>query len=532
MPARSLTHDEKIQELLKCGKDPIYFIKTYVKIQHPKRGTLSFDTYDFQDNCVRDFVKHRFNIIVKSRQLGLSTVTAAYALWMALFHKDKNILVIATKLPTAVNFIKKVKFMINSLPAWLIITEYRDTQQSLSFSNGSEIKAIPTSEDAGRSEALSLLIVDEAAHVRYFDEIWAGLYPTLSTGGSAILISTPKGVGGTYHKIYSEAVASVNNFNYINLPWHVHPEHDEEWFKEDSKQFAGDTKKIAQEYMCDFISSGDTYLQAEQMDWLKSLVRDPIEKVGDGRRVWIWERPRPGRKYVMTADVSRGDAQDHSAFHIIDTSTATVVAEFKGKTPPDRLGEMLVEFALQYNNALVCPEFNTYGFMTCSKIKELKYSRLYYRNARYVENYVPREGDKPGFDTQGNSKIQALTKLEELIRNKLLKIHSQRLIDELATFVWTGSKASALKGYNDDLVMSMAIGAWLLDAMFGTSDGEDINDLMSRSIVVNRRSYSELAPEVSNAIIGTGNQTMQYRSQQQRQAIYNPNGIDLKWLLK
>src|SRR5574338_1166850 len=121
---------EKIQEILKCGKDPIYFIKKYVKIQHPKRGTIPFLTYDFQDNCVRDFVNHRFNIIVKSRQLGLSTVTAGFALWLAIFHKDKNILVIATKLPTAVNFIKKVKFMLNSLPPWLLLTEFRDTQQS------------------------------------------------------------------------------------------------------------------------------------------------------------------------------------------------------------------------------------------------------------------------------------------------------------------------------------------------------------------------------------------------------------------
>jgi hypothetical protein len=167
--------------------------------------------------------------------------------------------------------------------------------------------------------------------------------------------------------------------------------------------------------------------------------------------------------------------------------------------------------------------------MTCSKIKELKYTKLYYKNARYAENYLPKEGDKPGFDTQGNSKIQALTKLEELIRNKVLKTFSQRLVDELATFVWTGSKASALKGYNDDLVMSAAIGAWLLDAMYGTGDETDMKDLMARSIVVSRRSYADVAPEVSSAIIGTG---VARGVSPQQQAIYNPNGIDLRWLIK
>lgn len=523
------SQQEKVQEILRCGKDPIYFINKYVKVQHTQRGTIPFNTYSFQDDCVRDFIAHRFNIVVKSRQLGLSTIAAAYALWLAIFHKDKNILVIATKLPTAVNFIKKVKFMLASLPPWLILSDYRDTQQSLVFSNGSEIKAIPTSDDAGRSEALSLLIVDEAAIIKNFDDIWAGLYPTLSTGGSAILISTPKGVGGMYYKIYADAVAGVNNFNPIKLPWQVHPERDEDWFKEDSKQFAGDLKKIGQEYLCDFISSGDTFLQVPQMDWLKSLVRDPLEKTGDGRKVWVWEYARPGKKYIMTADVSRGDAADHSAFHIIETVTATVVAEFKGKIPPDRLGELLVEWAIKYNNALICPEHNTYGFMTCSKIKELKYTKLYYRNARYAENYVPKDGDKPGFDTQSNSKIQILTKLEELIRNQILKSFSQRLVDELATFVWNGSKASALKGYNDDLVMSAAIGSWLLDAMYGTGEGADLKDLMARSIVVSRRSYSEIAPDVP--IIGSGPSAVPARQRQMNQVMFNPNGVDLRWLL-
>lgn len=523
-----LTQAERNMELLKCGKDPIYFIKKYVKIQHPTRGTLPFDTFQFQEDCVRDFKKNRFNIVVKSRQLGLSTITAAYAVWLAFFHKDKNILVIATKLPTAVNFIKKVKFALNNLPQWMMfLAQFRDTQQSVTFTNGSEIKAIPTSEDAGRSEALSLLIVDEAAHVRYFDEIWAGLYPTLSTGGSAIILSTPNGVGGTYYKIYADAVANVNNFNAIVLPWHVHPEHDENWFKEDSKQFAGDVKKIAQEYLCDFISSGDTFLQVEQMDWVKTLIKDPIERTGDNRRVWIWEKPLPGHKYLISADVASGGAKDYSTFHVIDTMTATVVAEYKGMTPPDRLGEMMVEYGNIYNTALLCPENNSFGFMTCSKIKDLKYPKMYYRNARYAENYVPREGDKPGFDTQANSKIQALSKLEELFRSKILKSHSQRLVDELMTFHWNGSKASALKGYNDDLVMSLAIGAWLLDSMYGGGDQDELKDLMARQIVVSRRQYSDIAPDVAQAIVGSGPMKNRHPS-----ALYRPGPIDFRWLLK
>ena len=69
----------QIKEIIRCGKDPVYFINKYVRIQHPTKGTIAFNTFPFQDECINDFRKHRFNIILKSRQLGISTVAAAYA---------------------------------------------------------------------------------------------------------------------------------------------------------------------------------------------------------------------------------------------------------------------------------------------------------------------------------------------------------------------------------------------------------------------------------------------------------------------
>ena len=116
--SKKQTKTQQVQEIIKCGKDPNYFFKNYLKIQHPVRGLIPFDTYEFQDECVNQFTDHRFNIVLKSRQLGLSTLVAAYSLWMALYQRDKNILVIATKLTVAQNFITKVKTMIRSLPKW------------------------------------------------------------------------------------------------------------------------------------------------------------------------------------------------------------------------------------------------------------------------------------------------------------------------------------------------------------------------------------------------------------------------------
>ena len=457
----------QVSEIIKCGKDPVYFFNKYVKIQHPVQGLIPFNTYPFQDDCVEEFIENRFNIILKSRQLGLSTLTAAYATWMALYQKDKNILIIATKLSVAQNFIKKVKTMIRNLPKWLVLpTIVTNNKQLLEFSHGSSIKAIPTSDDAGRSEALSLLIIDEAAFVRNFDELWTGLYPTISTGGRAILLSTPNGVGGQYHEIYVNAEAGLSEFKAIKLPWDVHPERDSEWFEKETRNFS--ERKVAQEYLCDFDSSGEAFLTSNDLSYLYNNIRPPIDRAGPDMNVWIWKQALSDHKYILSADVSRGDSKDYSTFHVIDVTEGEVVAEYKGKIPPDDFAELIFKFGTRYSKALVCPENNSYGYATILKLKELDYPALYYRRRKevYIGGYVPPGStDIAGFTTSGKTRNLILTKLEEVIRNKQIKIYSSRFHDEMKTFIWKGNKAQAMKGnYNDDLVLSLAIGMWLYDS--------------------------------------------------------------------
>jgi hypothetical protein len=465
-----MTRQAIVAEILKCGKNPVHFMKKYCKIQHPVRGLIPFDTYEFQDDCVTSFQEHRFNIVLKSRQLGLSTVSAAYVVWYAIFKKDKNILVIATKLNTAINFIKKVKTMLDNLPPWLLLTKFEPTKQSIRFDNGSSITAVPTSPDAGRSEALALLIVDEAAFIRDFDDIWTALYPTLSTGGSAIILSTPNGVGGQYYKLWTEAEAGSNDFNPIRLPWDVHPEHDQAWFDKETKNLP--KRKVAQEFLCDFISSGDTFLQPTEFERLRTMIKPPLEKEGPQNGVWVWSRPEPGKKYVISADVARGDSSDYSTFHVIDHETFEVCVEYMGKIPPDRLADLLFEYGKTYNDALVCPEQNTFGYFTCVKLRDEGYPRLYYQNhTGDAFEYRPADPESvPGFSTQTKTRNQILTKLEESIRNGRLKTYSQRLYDQLQAFVWNGSKAQAAKDAHDDLIMSLAIGSWLVAGDGGYSE--------------------------------------------------------------
>ena len=176
-----------------------------------------------------------------------------------LFHKEKNIVVLATKFSTAANLVKKVKSMMKSLPDWMKVAQISvDNRTSFELSNGSIIKAVPTSEDAGRSEALSLLVVDEAAHIEKMTEIWTAVYSTLATGGRCIALSTPKGTGNWFHKTYTQAVDGENEFNPIELMWDVHPERDAEWFERETKNMS--KRQIAQELLCNFNTSGDTVI--------------------------------------------------------------------------------------------------------------------------------------------------------------------------------------------------------------------------------------------------------------------------------
>lgn len=541
MPA--LTKRQQVNEIIACGQDPLYFFNTYAKIQHPQRGIILFDTHPFQDDCVAAFRQNRFNIILKARQLGLSTVTAAYAVWEAIFHKGKTILVIATKLPTAQNFIKKVKVVLENLPPWLLLPKITGSSKStVEFDNGSSITAIPTSPDAGRSEALSLLIVDEAAFIRDFEEIWTGLWPTLTTGGSAIVLSTPNGVGGRYYRLWTDAESGQNDFHAIRLPWNVHPEHDEAWFDKETRGMP--RRDIAQEHLCDFLSSGETFLQPEDLVYLRESIEPPVRRAGFDHNVWIWEEPVPSRKYVISADVARGDGGDYSTFHVLDTDDCSVAAEYMGKIPPDKLAEMLDEWGRTYNTALLCPENNTFGYMTCSWLKSAKYPRIYYQTCRGDPfEYIPlKDAELPGFSTQQKTRALILGKLEELIRNKVVRSKSRRFYEEMQAFVWNGGKAQAANDSHDDLIMSMAIGTWLIEG--GNKVSDDARNMayaMLKATSKGSRSSDEISgdlasvkPLVNPQIIGSNPHSV-YRpknSPDRQQSV--PIGAinDFSWLLK
>jgi len=291
-------------ELIKCKQDPVYFMKKYYTIQHPTRGRMSFALYPFQEKVLHLLQRHDYTIINKSRQLGISTLSSAYALWMMLFEQDKNILVLATTQATAKNMVTKVRFAYDNLPTWMKLPVTEHNRLSLRLKNGSQIKAVSAATDSARSEAVSLLVIDEAAFIDRIEDIFTAAQQTLATGGRCIALSTPNGVGNWFHKTFTKAQISENKFIPISLPWTVHPEREQPWRDEQTKQLG--PRAAAQECYCDFSTSGETVIEPETLAYYEENgISDPMEKRGIGKNYWLWEQPDTTKTYMVVADVAR-----------------------------------------------------------------------------------------------------------------------------------------------------------------------------------------------------------------------------------
>jgi hypothetical protein len=487
------------EEYRKCALDPIYFMKKYCIIQHPVRGKIPFHLFPFQEDCLTDFKDNRLNIILKSRQLGLSTLSAGFILWKMLFNQDFNALVIATKVTVAKNLVEKVRVMHDLLPIWLRDggnSSVEDNKLSLKLKNGSQVKAIASSPDAGRSEALSLLIVDEAAFIRDIDEIWLSAQSTLSTGGAAIVLSTPNGVGNWFHKMWVDGESGANGFNNINLHWTKHPERNQAWRDEQTRILG--VKGASQECDCDFVGSGDTVIDPALLTWYKdTYVMDPVEKTGFDGNYWKWEHPNYNRAYMVVADVARGDGSDYSTFQVIDIEDSSQVAEYRGKIETKDFGNFLVAVSTEWNNALLIIENSNVGWATIQQVIDRGYGNLFYmsNDLKYIDvekqmsNKFYRDEKKlvAGFGTTIKTRPLIISTLDTYINNKDILIRSQRLIDELFTFIWSGGRAEAMKGYNDDLTMALAIGLWVRNtALRLKQEGIDLTKTMLNSTQVNQ----------------------------------------------
>jgi len=492
-----MNKSQVIAEIKKSRKEFSYFFKRYTYIAHPTRGKIKLDAYDFQTEAVQLFNESRFVLILKARQLGLSTICAAYIAYLMLFFRDKSIVVISKDGDAARGLIRKIRYIFENLPvdfkrAFGIAGNQgrlklpTDNKHGLSLNNGSYVKALAPTDNAGTSESLSLLIIDEAAKIRNLNTIWASAFPTISTGGRCIVLSTPWGVGGKFHSLYVDAENEINEFNVLRLPWHVHPDHNEEWFKKETR---GMTKKeIAQEYLCSFLNSGDTVISGEIIGALKENILKYQDKDYLDSNRWIYQYPEHGKKYILVADVARGDGADYSTFLVADVENCDIVCDYKGKIEIPEFVKLVIDTANMYDKCAVSIENTGIGYAAAMRLAELQYENIIYSIKGSIQHVQVLYGTHrkdliPGFNLNSKNRPLIINKMCEFISEFKDARLPPRLVEELRTFIWYNDKPQAMRGYNDDLIMPFCQMLWLRDIMivkYG-ADAEALLDAMSVS---------------------------------------------------
>lgn len=474
-----------VAEFKKCKEDPVYFICNYIKVVHPVRGLVPFELYPFQEKIVAEFLTHRFNILRKFRQAGCTTLIAALSLWFSIFNKHKTVAILSKGDTESTELLERIKLMYDELPQFLKPELLENNKHTLRLGTLSTIRSRASGKQSGRSLAGSLLIIDEAAFIENIDTIWAAVYPIISTGGKVFVLSTVNGVGNWYHTIYTEAETQSNAFNIIDINWFDHPEYKrqpgfEHLYEElEKKNINVDTwekttksnlplKQWLQEYECSFLGTGDTYIDGEILLQLQENISKDYD-IKYNNRMRVWKEPIAGYMYVIACDVALGRGRDYSAFHIINVYNGEQVAEFySNRTPIDDFTKILADEARLYNMAHVIPERNTIGNNLINHLFDI----------HEYENIYLDEKQEMGFQITNKNREVLLAEMEEAIRNNLIKINSERTVNELTTFIFNeNGKIEADKGKHDDLIMCLALTVHGFKKILDTTPVEHINKI-------------------------------------------------------
>lgn len=432
---------EQVRTLARVVQDVFYF-SLFIFVVHPVRGKVRFELYPYQKSVLYQFVKDRFNIILKFRQAGITELISMYCLWLAMYHPNKKINIISIKDTTAKKVLKKIKYMYKNLPPYLQVpivngrTGEYGSASMIEFNNGSFIESIPTSSEAGRSESLSLLVIDEAAIVRWADQIWAAAFPTLSTGGSAIVNSTPYGIGNFYHSKWVDAIAGGNEFTPIRLYWKMHPERDIEWYNQMSTALG--PKRTAQEIDGDFLSSGNSVFDLMDIKAIEDCLSDfPVIKRRYNGQYLQFNEPEPDKDYFIGADVATGRATDYSSFTCMD-KVGEEQAVYKGRMSVDKYARLLGDTGQLFNWATLAPESNDVGLAVTSMLQAEGYPKLYYfqKMVKKKGKTRPEVDTAPGWLTTSKNRPVIIDGLEADIRNDVITCKDPFFVYEAKTFIY------------------------------------------------------------------------------------------------
>ena len=470
--------EQQVQDLLACA-DPedgyLHFSKNFFYIQHPVKGKLLFDPFEYQIGLMHSYHDYRFNVNMLPRQSGKTTCASAYLLWFAMFHPDQTILVAAHKYTGAQEIMARIRYGYELCPDHVRcgVTSYN--KGSMEFDNGSRIVSATTTGNTGRGMSISLLYCDEFAFVQpnIATEFWTSISPTLATGGRAIITSTPNSDEDTFAMIWKESQDKFNEygdestdglgrngFHGFRAEWGDHPDRDDNWKRAEIGRIG--EERFRREYGCEFLVYDETLINSIKLSEL--VGKEPITKMGQVR--W-YKKPTPGNLYLIALDPSLGTGGDYAGIQVFELPSFHQIAEWQHNITPiqgqvkifrDVIRHIQDEIGIDYNNSIYWSvENNTVGESALVVIKDLEEESF---PGLFVSEPVKKghvRKFRKGFNTTFSSKISACSRLKYLIEEDKMKIYSRPLISELKSFIANGVTFKAKVGQHDDLVSSLLL---------------------------------------------------------------------------
>jgi len=465
--------NEELLEFARCA-DPKtgyeYFMKNYFYIQHPTKGQLKYDPFEYQERLIQTYHENRFSIALMPRQTGKSTSAAGYLLWYSMFVPDAIILIAAHKQSGASEIMTRVRYAYELCPDFIRCGAVTYNKNSIEFDNGSRLVAQATTENTGRGMSITLLYLDEFAFVRntIAEEFWTSMRPTLATGGKCIITSTPNSDEDQFARIWKQANKTqdeygnenplgigVNGFKPFRSYWEEHPERDQAWADEEREAIG--EERFRREHGCEFLIFEETLINSIKLLDMEGI--DPVEKHGQVR--W-YKKPSKGHVYMVGLDPSMGTGGDNAAIQIYELPDMVQIGEWMhNKTDiPNQIKilqgicEYLTEITESRNDVYYSVENNSLGEAALISIFEMGEENI---DGIFLSE-PKRNGNvrkfRKGFNTTETSKVSACAKWKVLVESGRTKINSKPLISEMKNFVAKGRSYAAKEGETDDLVMA------------------------------------------------------------------------------
>jgi len=462
---------EEVDEYIMCAKDPVYFAMKYIKIVNVDEGLMPFRMWDFQKEMIRTYHENRFSITKCPRQVGKTTTSVAYLLWLTLFSDQQNVAVLANKGSLARDILAKYQLAYENLPMWLQQGVVTWNKGNVELENGSKIIAASTSSSAVRGGSFNVVFLDEFAFVpaNIANEFFNSVYPVISSGKTTkiIIVSTPNGMN-LFYKLWMDAIGKKNGYKTFEIHWSMVPGRDEKWKEETIKNTS--EEQFRQEFECEFLGSTNTLISGSKLAQL--VYKEPIAK---HEMLDIYEYPVKGDNersadhiYAITVDPAEGRNLDASSFTVFDVSSVPYkqVAKYNSSSiSPVLFPTVIFNTAKLFNDAYVLIEINN-----TPQIADTLHQDLEYENVVKIETGNKKaqamgtgfgRGIQLGLKMSPQVKRIGCSNLKTLIENDKLIINDFDTISQLTTFVSSLNSFKAEEGANDDIVMTLVMFAWM-----------------------------------------------------------------------